>query len=119
MLPKFLVKPSLLLFSLFFNIHKSLIENISLIVSTIDMVRESGSMKAFTMKPRWKCVSLSKSLDSSTQTFIQGIFHFHTICLKDDFHIFIFFYFVRLVFTIFHRMMVHSIREKECTSQIL
>ena len=110
MLPTFHVKTSLLLFYIFFNIHRNLNENVSLAVSTVELVGERGSIKAFTMKPswrwshRWKCVSLkginillSTSLDSCTRTFIHGILHFHTICLKDSFHIFILFCFMRLL----------------------
>ena len=66
MLPKCHLKPSLLLFYIFFNIHKNLTEKVSLAVSTIELVRERGSTKAFTMKSswrwshRWKCVSLKR-----------------------------------------------------------
>ena len=107
MLPTFQVKASLLLFYIFFNIHRNLNENVSLAVSTVELVGERGSIKAFTMKPswrwshRWKCVSLkginillSTSLDSCTRTFMHGILHFHTIRLKHNFYILILEYFL-------------------------
>ena len=119
MLSTFHVKPSLLLFYIFLNIHKNLTEKVSLPVSTIDLVGERGSTKAFTMKPswrwshRWKCVSLkginilmSTSLDSCTRTFIHGILHFHTICLKDSFHIFILFCFMLLLLSKFSQLSI-------------
>ena len=49
MLSTFHVKPSLLLFYIFLNIHKNLTEKVSLPVSTIDLVGERGSTKALTI----------------------------------------------------------------------
>ena len=49
MLPTFHVKPSLLLFCIFFSIHKNLTEKVFLAVSIIDLVGERGSTKALTI----------------------------------------------------------------------
>ena len=111
MLPTFHVKSSLLLFYIFFNIHKNLTEKVSLAVSTIDLVGERGSTKAFTMKPSWRCVSFKRIniehifgiMHADFYTWNSSFSYYSPQKHFPHFHIFLFYTFITsYVFTIFH-----------------